>query len=133
MLSRQSSSVLQFACIALLVLAYSFVLAPDKLPGAGLCWFNQLSGLPCPGCGLTRAFCAISHGRFQEAWAFNPFAFLFYPLCVGIVLFPLFRRQWPAMTKNIMQPRTFSIAVPLLVLAMYAFGICRIALGGHGG
>jgi hypothetical protein len=26
----------------------------------------------CPACGSTRALAAFFHGRFAEAWAFNP-------------------------------------------------------------
>jgi hypothetical protein len=40
-------------------------------------------GLPCPGCGLTRAFCLMSHGRFGEALAFHGLA----PLMLGYLAF----------------------------------------------
>lgn len=33
-------------------------------------------GMPCPGCGLTRAFCLATHGHFVEAYSFHPL----YPL-----------------------------------------------------
>jgi hypothetical protein len=39
-------------------------------------WF----GIDCPGCGLTRAFIAISRGEFARAWRFNPASFLVYLL-----------------------------------------------------
>jgi hypothetical protein len=29
-------------------------------------------GIPCPGCGLTRALCLATHGHFGEALAFHP-------------------------------------------------------------
>jgi uncharacterized ParB-like nuclease family protein len=31
------------------------------------CVWKQITGAPCPTCGLTRAFCALGHGRLGEA------------------------------------------------------------------
>ena len=49
-----------------------------------VCPFNHMTGLPCPGCGLTRAFVSIAHGHLVDAvrWhALSPLMFLF-----GLVL-----------------------------------------------
>lgn len=46
------------------------------LPG---CLFHRLTGLDCPGCGMTRAAHAALHGRWEDAFRFNP---------VGMILFP---------------------------------------------
>ncbi len=45
------------------------------------CPFRAISGIPCPGCGMTRAFLALAEGDFLGALRFNPlsiplFAFL---------------------------------------------------------
>lgn len=44
------------------------------------CLFRKFTGLDCPGCGMTRGTIALLHGRFMEAFAFNP---------VGMILLPL--------------------------------------------
>ena len=52
------------------------------LPGAdgkiaslpSFCAFHTLTGLPCPGCGLTRAVVCLCHGRLSESLAFHPLA-----------------------------------------------------------
>ncbi len=64
---------------ALLALPLAALLPSD---GAGIpvCWFQALSGLPCPGCGLTRAFSSLLHGQVQAAFAYHPFVFLLLPL-----------------------------------------------------
>jgi hypothetical protein len=52
---------------------------PADEPTLILCPFRALTGLPCPGCGMTRAFCAIAHGHLFKAIGFNaisPIAFL---------------------------------------------------------
>ncbi|RUM89711.1 MAG: hypothetical protein DSZ24_00515 [Thermodesulfatator sp.] len=52
------------------------------------CPFKRVTGLPCPGCGMTRAFWALSGFKIKEALLLNPFSIfllfiafihLFYP------------------------------------------------------
>ena len=49
--------------------------------GAGytVCAFRRLTGIPCPGCGLTRAMGALARGELLLALHFHPFA----PLVLG--------------------------------------------------
>src|SRR5688500_5865219 len=37
------------------------------------CTFRQFIGIPCPFCGSTRLWIALSHGNFSAAWLANPF------------------------------------------------------------
>ena len=39
------------------------------------CPFFRLTGLTCPGCGLTRAYIHALHGEFSVAFRYNPFFF----------------------------------------------------------
>ena len=58
--------------------------------GAGFlpqCQFHRLTGLACPGCGMTRATHAALHGRFVEAFWFNPVGVLLLPILGGVVVF----------------------------------------------
>jgi len=62
----------------LLLLAPAAVLAAAMLLPTGwespfpLCIVKGLTGLDCPGCGMTRAFLFIGHGRFADAAAMHP-------------------------------------------------------------
>ena len=56
------------------VFAVSATWNPSELPGFVLCPFRAVTGLPCPGCGMTRAFCAIGHGDFTGALGYNVLA-----------------------------------------------------------
>lgn len=59
------------SCAALLLA--SVIYAPFVGNGPVLCPFRLVTGLPCPGCGLTRSFCAMSRGQFLAAFGFHLF------------------------------------------------------------
>jgi len=43
------------------------------------CWFKQLTGMPCPACGMSRSVILTLHGHFGQALQMNaagPFAVL---------------------------------------------------------
>ena len=44
------------------------------LPG---CTFHQLTGLNCPGCGMTRASCLLAHGDILASLRMHPLALPF--------------------------------------------------------
>ena len=54
------------------------VLMPTDGLGVDLCFFFDLTHLPCPGCGLTRSVTNVTHGNFAHAWSYNPFGFAFW-------------------------------------------------------
>ncbi len=45
------------------------------------CPFKWLTGISCPGCGMTRAFFSLISGDFMAAWNFHPLIY-FLPLLV---------------------------------------------------
>lgn len=42
-------------------------------------------GIPCPGCGLTRATLAALHGHFGEAFHLHPLVFLVTPVYAFVI------------------------------------------------
>jgi len=72
--------------LALSVQGEEHVLVPwVNQPLPGTCTFRRLTDLPCPGCGMTRAFISMAHGRLADAWHFNPAGIAFF----AIVLFQI--------------------------------------------
>lgn len=80
----------RWTALGLLFCAYavSFLVTPQELSRLPeLCLLNR-AGLPCYGCGMSRAFCALSHGDLRAALAFNilsPLAYLVF-LVLGLSL-----------------------------------------------
>lgn len=46
-------------------------LLPSAEGGPVLCLFRAVTTLPCPSCGMTRAFVALGHGDISSALHFN--------------------------------------------------------------
>jgi len=75
-----------FLCLAILqgTAVVSISLTENTLPF--FCPFKTLTGIPCPGCGMTRAILSITKGDFQEALNYNPFSFfLIFAVAISIV------------------------------------------------
>ena len=50
-----------------------------------LCPMAGLLGIPCPGCGLTRATLALVRGDLPAAYHFHPLVFVLAPLYIGLL------------------------------------------------
>jgi len=61
----------------LLLVLFSF---PFSIP----CVFKLFFNIPCPGCGLTRAYHLFLHGKIIDAFFQN---ILFYPLILFMIIF----------------------------------------------
>ena len=49
------------------------------------CVFSKITGLLCPGCGITRMLAAALRGNFKEAYGYNRLLFLTLPV-ISLVL-----------------------------------------------
>ena len=55
---------------AIVFVASAFGMAATQ--GPIMCLFRAATGIPCAGCGMTRAFVAIGHGHPAAAMDYNP-------------------------------------------------------------
>ena len=97
-------------------------LTPGEL---SLCHFKQVTGLPCPTCGTTRAVKSIATGRLMMGFAFNPMmvtalalGFAWLALRVGFG-----RNVVLVLTRN--QRRAAWTLVGMAVLANWAYLVAR--------
>jgi hypothetical protein len=47
------------------------------------CLWREMTGLPCPGCGITTSLAALGRGDLSAAWAANPSGLAIAALLVG--------------------------------------------------
>lgn len=94
------------------------------------CSFLHATGLPCPGCGLTRSVMATLRGDFAAAWVYNPIGILMTLLflALGVLIFlptSLRRRLRRALKPAEAWTALLTLAFFLLLLF---HGVVRIGL-----
>lgn len=57
--------------VMLAVVVTSFFFERTPLADEAWCVLKRLSGMSCPGCGLTRSFCAMARGDVAAAFGFH--------------------------------------------------------------
>lgn len=118
---------------ALLLLPIVAVL-PSNGAGIPVCFFHALTGLPCPGCGLTRACSSLLHGQVQAAFTYHPFAFILLPLFVLIAAYNFF----PAGARQGLEEffcthdRVIRLGYHGVIYAFVVFGVLRMLAGAAG-
>ena len=117
--SRMVSSVILGATIIQLLFAFF------GLPGWQCPLFHAF-GIPCPGCGLTRACLALLHGEWQQALTIHAFA-LFMPLALIFIstgVLPAHHKQQFIAQVETIERRTGIFTI--LLLALLAYWLVRL-------
>jgi hypothetical protein len=104
--------------LALAALAISFVF-PVRGLGIDLCAFHAATGLPCPGCGLTRGLSALSQGDFSTALAMHPFVYALWPTFALLALLAVAPRRWREPVE--LRLRQSTLAARVYELGFWAF------------
>ncbi len=95
--------------------------------GPILCPFRLLTGLECPGCGLTRAWVYAMHGQWNDSFTSNPFGILLMLFVLVFAAATVRRRVQarpaPDLDRLVRHPMT------LVVLGVWIlFGVGRVVL-----
>ena len=94
-----------------------------------ICPFPPVTGLPCPGCGVTRGLSALIDGRFAEAVALHPFVPLFalaWFLPLFVVVLPGPARK--ALITGVQWVERETALPGILLLLFAAYGLTRMAI-----
>ena len=87
------------------------------------CQLHSLTGLHCPGCGLTRSVHSLLNGQIGQAIAWNPLALVIVPLVGYLALRWLWYWAWEKPLPNSRRYPTWFITVIGTILVL--FGILR--------
>lgn len=125
----QASAGTVWAILSVIFAASVFLPLPGKdgsiahLPS--LCPFYTLTGLPCPGCGLTRSFVSLGHGQWETSLHWHPLGWL-----VAVILISLWLRNGLYCLRGTLlwspTPRATSILTWAGVAGLLLFGAARI-------
>jgi hypothetical protein len=71
-----------------------------NFPFPGTCIFNRATGLPCPGCGLTRSIVSAVHGDMKTSFKYHRMGILVLSyislqlvFSIGLLAIPNFKKK----------------------------------------
>lgn len=115
-----------------LVLAYFWILynlLKDKGTDFSVCPFRNVTGLPCPGCGITRSVCFALSGSFEESVAMNPLGLAVVMVLFVLPFFLLFAPQWSYSRwidmENLLAKPSVTAVVIAFLIALWIYNIVR--------
>lgn len=83
------------------------------------CIFYEVTGLYCPGCGITRLCVSLFEGDLYQAFRYNPIIFIDVP-----IIFILFVLDILFKDKKIIKKIT-NVLIIILVVITVIFGVLR--------
>jgi hypothetical protein len=92
--------------------------------GLPACGMLETTGLPCPTCGVTTAFCLAAHGRPAEALVTQPFGLALFLLAAGGGLGLAAALAAGRSVRPVLTPWTLAtagVALMLLLLGSWAY------------
>lgn len=99
--------------------------------GPPSCVFRLLFGVPCPGCGMTRAWVHVAHGDVAGAFWYNPFGLLLMAMAAFAAVYviqAMVRRRPPERMLGWISAKP-AVALFGLWIGWSAFRIWSIAQG----
>ena len=117
------------ACALAAVLVVAFFLPADRGLGFPLCPLKSLAGIPCPTCGMTRAFCNAVQAHWQASLLWHP---LGIPVALACLVGALWLGAEAYRGKNLKAEWRARMVPPLAVLglggvlATWAVRLCGI-------
>lgn len=81
------------------------------------CFFHELTGLYCPGCGVQRSFHALLNGHILTAIDYNLLFILFLPLIIYFILSFALGKKHPS--TSFIYKSAFSFTVVIVVVSFW--------------
>ena len=86
------------------------------------CVFHLITGLKCPGCGVSRMLISLLKLDFKSAWNYNPAIMVISPFIVHLIASGCYR--WVKYGK-IKETKFDNILAIVLVAVLILFGVIR--------
>lgn len=119
MKKRMKKIIVRDIIIALLLICYAVIVITTgkSIP----CFIHLLTGLQCPGCGISRMLISMLYGDFRTAFSFHPFLFITWPVLLTLLLNADYRyiKQGRANLISSMNLVAITYVVLLLVFSIW--------------
>jgi len=98
-----------------------------------VCLFKNITTLPCPSCGTTRAILSIIDRKYLEAFLWNPLGFILLPILLILpiwIVFDLFTKRKSFYVLYIKAEKTiknkvFAYPAILIILIIWIWNIYK--------
>ncbi|NJL01839.1 MAG: DUF2752 domain-containing protein [Spirulinaceae cyanobacterium SM2_1_0] len=98
------------------------------------CPFRALTGIPCPGCGMTRSFLAMSHGDFVGAASYHALGPVLFVGLAGFAVHASLelatRQRLQFLAGNLLGNRRLQLYALLFVLCYHGTRLMLLARSG---
>lgn len=112
-----------FKKISILLIVLIFIILICILGIKIPCPFYMLTGLYCPGCGVTRCILSILKLDFYAAFRYNPLVFILLPFIFIYVVYKIYIWLFNKKDKLTYKLEGYPIYILLIILIIY--GILR--------
>jgi len=104
------------------------IVTPPHGGSFSICWFKNCTGLPCPGCGLTRSLSCGLRGMFFESLHYHPMGLLILFLLITIAFASLLPRSGKKILAGSIESHAFAFnsAYLAFVFSFVLFGTSRL-------
>lgn len=107
----------QYIFLIIVVILMAILLIHGKIAIA--CVFYEITGLYCPGCGITRSILSLIDGDIYQAFRYNPIIFIDIPLIIIASIIDFIYKDNKKVKKV-----TNAIYIMLLIITL-VFGVLR--------
>lgn len=107
---RLLKDIREYGMVCILIVVYVAVLS---IVLGTPCPIRLSTGLPCPGCGITRAAVLLLTGRWRQAWRMNP---VIFPIALAVLYYGMDRYLLGRKAKGI---KWIVIGIAGMLLAVY--------------
>lgn len=115
---------LNIACVCAWAVLIGGVLLPPHGAGIPVCPSKAITGVPCPGCGMTRSVSNWVRGDVTMAMRYHPFGWAALVVAGWYAIGPLLR---PAFRQRVQRSPVVRTAAILFLFVFVGYGVVRAA------
>jgi len=130
-LEKRTISTYVTPLLSLCVLIVTYYLAIHPNSHGPACLFRAATGIPCPGCGLTRSLSSIWRGDVLLSVRFHPLGIPLFIVCIGCILFCMSDHIFPRLSRNTLRVRaqfTKNATLGSIAAMMVTLWVVRLVL-----
>lgn len=116
MIERITKDIKKYGLLAIACIVY--IVVSCSILGA-VCPLRITTGLPCPGCGMTRAIQCLLKFRFKEAFLMHPFCYILLAVIVYYIV------GYYILGRTLKKFKFIIIGIVICALMFYVYRIIR--------